>query len=578
MKKVMSINLGGFAFKIDEDAFQTLEQYILSIKSKFKVELEQREIIGDIEFRISEIFTNKLKSNFREVINIEDVHEIIKKLGKPETIAGEEGESSTHQSNTQRDIYNTKEHTEKRLFRNPDDKIISGICSGLSAYLGITDPLWIRIIFTILLLSSVGTIALIYIIGMIIIPEAKTTSQKLQMVGKPVTLQNIEDNFNNVKESINNSTVSNGLSNLIYLFIKIIKFFVAGILIIIGLAVLTAFTIALITGKIGQINGGLFDYSMYLVDDTSGISLLMVSLYFIVGIPCLSLILLGIRVLINRTFMSTPFRILLLSLWIIAIILFSYTMRNGYKMFSSKANIEETIPLPTSDKILTIKSSGKYDIEIDENEILINGHQLKNGKLVLPTARLNIVKSPTGKAFLEKVVRSNGNSRDDAENNAKQIISPITVSDSILFIDQWIEINNDKPKFRNQKVKYFLNLPIGAKIYLHSSSESLLYDIKNVHDMRDSKMYGHVWQMSEFGLTCIDCTEESKIKDNINYDEDRFDENDENGSNEKKIIKKIINGNIHIKDGNDEVYIKDGKIIVKEGNEEKVIIIDKQEK
>ena len=569
MKKVMSINLGGFAFKIDEDAYLMLEQYINSIKSKFRDEREKNEIIGDIEFRISEIFTKNLKDNFKEVIAIAEVEEMIKKLGKPETIAGEEEQGSA--TDSRKESFSSNEPNEKRIFRNPDDKVISGICSGMSAYFGINDPIWLRITFAIFLFISFGTMALIYIIGMIIIPEANTTSQKLQMKGKPVTLQNIEDSFSSVKDTINNHNVSNGISSLIYMLVKIIKYFVAAILILVGFSALTAFTIAMVTGNLSHLHGGPFNYLHYLVDDTTGISMFFISLYILVAIPCISLILLGIRVIINRTFMTIPVRILMLSIWILAMMMMFYTARKGAKMFSSKATIEETIPMNLSSKMLVIKSTGKMDVEFDLDEITINGQQLKNGKLILPNTKLDIVKSPNGTAFLERVVKSNGQNKEEAEKNSQEVISKIQLSDSVLFIDQWFEINNAKPKFRNQNVRYYLNLPVGAKIYLHSSAESLLYDIKNVHEMRDSKMYGHQWIMTENGLECLDCSTDEKMRYSINYDEE---ENNESDDMEKRIIKKIIKSDVHIKDGEEEVIIKDGKITVRDGNEEKVIVID----
>lgn len=570
MKKVISINLGGFAFKMDEDAYTMLEQYISSIRSKFKDEKEQQEIIGDIEFRISEIFTAALKKNFREVVEIGDVQEVIKKLGKAETIAGEEEGAGQSSGQSQQQGNFNSEPGEKRLFRNPDDKVIGGVCSGLSAYLGINDPVWMRVIFALFLFFTGGTIALIYIIGMIIIPEAKTTSQKLQMHGKPVTLQNIENNFSSVKDTINNSNLSNGLSNFLYLLLKVIRYAVAGLLIVIGFALLTAFSIALFTGNLNlnHVGDGMFSYLNYLVDDTSLITLFFTALYILVAIPCLSLIMLGIRVLINRSFITIPIRILSISVWILSIILLMYTSRQGYKMFASKASIEETIPVNINNKTLVLKSSGKSDFQIDEDNVTINGHTLKDGKLILPSTKVEIVKSPTAEIFMERVVKSNGKNKEEAETFAKQVVSKMEIKDSVLFIDNIIEINHDKPKYRNQRVKYYLNLPVGAKIFLDATSESLLYDVKNVHDMLDSKMMGHLWIMTEKGLECVDCTEEEKTKYSIHYDEEE-DWGDEQA--EKKIMKKIMRGNLHIKDGEDEVIIKDGKVIVREGKEEKVI-------
>jgi hypothetical protein len=87
-----------------------------------------------------------------------------------------------------------------------------------------------------------------------------------------------------------------------------------------------------------------------------------------------------------------------------------------------------------------------------------------------------------------------------------------------LFVDNIVEINQTHPKFRNQRVKYYLKLPVGAKIFLDPTTESILYDVKNVHDMRDEKMVGHTWTMTEKGLECLDCTETEKLKNSIHFE------------------------------------------------------------
>jgi hypothetical protein len=301
-----------------------------------------------------------------------------------------------------------------------------------------------------------------------------------------------------------------------------------------------------------------------------------------VAIPCITLILMGIRVLINRNFVSTPVRILILGIWLVCIISFGYMLHKGANMFAVKASVEEVVPLKiNTDKALILRSTGKNDIDINQDEITINGQQLKDGKLIWPNTELIIVKSPTGSAFLERIAKAHGKTKTEAEQNASNIVSKVEVSDSSLLIDEWFEVKGDKPKFRNQRVKFYLNLPVGAKIYLHNSAEGILNDIKNVHDMLDEKMYGHVWEMTEYGLTCTDCSESEKVKYSIYYQEEnegndlQGDESEQGKRIEKRIIKKISNGNIHIKDEEDEIIIDEGKIIVKEGDKKEVIEIKK---
>ncbi|MGB1248461.1 MAG: hypothetical protein ACPG4Z_06215, partial [Chitinophagales bacterium] len=132
MKKTVNINLGGIAFLIDEDAYAQLEGYLNSLRKQFKNLEEQDDIIEDIEYRIAEIFSEKLQG---EVVNTAMVNEVIKMMGTPseidEELDGEEEPASTKKAEKKK---------VRRFFRNPDDVFLSGLLSGLSSYLGIADP------------------------------------------------------------------------------------------------------------------------------------------------------------------------------------------------------------------------------------------------------------------------------------------------------------------------------------------------------------------------------------------------------------------------------------------------------
>ena len=93
--------------------------------------------------------------------------------------------------------YSTGDTTSRKLFRNPDDKKLGGVCSGLALYLGI-DPAVMRLIFLISFFFF-GTGLLIYLLLWIILPEARTVTEKAQMQGKPLTLSGIE---NSLKSSL----------------------------------------------------------------------------------------------------------------------------------------------------------------------------------------------------------------------------------------------------------------------------------------------------------------------------------------------------------------------------------------
>ena len=94
MKKTLTINLGGTVYHIDEDAYHLLDNYLTNLRIHFCREEGAEEIVHDIELRISELFTDRLNEG-KQVITIEDVEEIIARMGKPEDLSDEEsGEAS----------------------------------------------------------------------------------------------------------------------------------------------------------------------------------------------------------------------------------------------------------------------------------------------------------------------------------------------------------------------------------------------------------------------------------------------------------------------------------------------------
>lgn len=553
MKKTISVNLGGIAFVIDEDAYNKLEQYISAIKSKFQKKEEQEEIIQDIEFRIAELLTSGLKSGSRSIVHLNDVEETIKKMGDPSTIAGEEGEAKKESENV------NFANTEKKLFRNPDDKIISGICSGLSAYLGLHDPIWIRILFTIIGLITGGSAIIAYIIGIIIIPEAKTNSQKLQMKGQPVTLQNLEENFDNVRNSLNNSKFSETLHTIINFIIRIVKYFVAIILLIIGFSVLTLLFIGAMQSNLDWLHLGneFSQMKNYLIDDGKLFVTTIIAAFMVIGIPALGMIVLGVRILTKKTLFNSTAKLILIGLWILGLFLGSYVIKMWVSQVSYDGIYEEKIALNNNSKVLKISSNEDLSYELENNYITVNGQKMKEGKLVIPNTELNIKRSTTNDIYLLKLQKSNGKSDEFAHGLAKSIQVNIVKTDSSLFIDRLFQVLGDRPIFRNQRVRYTLYIPIGKKVYLSNSAKNLIYDIKNKHNMFDDYMVNHTWEMKEDGLECIDCSDRELA--NGNADDVRV-------KTSRTSIK--IGG----KEG-DEFELKDGKLILKK-NEEIIKVVD----
>ena len=181
MKITVSINLGGYSFNIDEDAYAELKRYLRNLEIHFAGEESSSEILSDIETRMAELFRTKI-TGYKQVINIADVGQVISVLGAPEDISDSEGPSA-------RDKFSSPGY--HRIYRDTDHRMIGGVCSGIAAYWDI-DPLIIRVIFIALTVAG-GIGALVYLILYIVIPEAKTTAQKIEMKGHPVNIHNIRE-------------------------------------------------------------------------------------------------------------------------------------------------------------------------------------------------------------------------------------------------------------------------------------------------------------------------------------------------------------------------------------------------
>lgn len=193
MKKTFSVNLGNRVYNIDEDAYLKLSAYLERIEGHFSDLKEREDIMNDIELRISELFTERLGVN-KQVVTLADVDEVIRIMGDPHEIGGSQEEEPR----------NTWERRSgaKRIYRDPDDRMIGGVCSGLAAYTNI-DPVIMRLIFVILLFMGIGALA--YIILWIVVPEARTTAQKLEMRGDSVNASNIGNFFRDEFESVKKS-------------------------------------------------------------------------------------------------------------------------------------------------------------------------------------------------------------------------------------------------------------------------------------------------------------------------------------------------------------------------------------
>lgn len=258
MKKTFNINIAGYPFTIDDDAYELLSRYLETIEHAFASNDESNEIVADIEARIAELL-NDYTSAGNNIITLPTVESIIERVGMPEDFIAEE-ESFTYESNPSGnpgDGQHTTHATpppyvppvKKKLYRDPQNSMLGGVCSGLAWYLNV-DPTVVRLLTVLLTIMSFSGIAIAYLVMWVVVPEARTPLQRMQMMGQQPTVESIgktvTDNFHE-----QNAPCTPPVDNSFGGTLASIFGFLAKALIIIGLIIGIPVLIALIIALIG---------------------------------------------------------------------------------------------------------------------------------------------------------------------------------------------------------------------------------------------------------------------------------------------------------------------------------------
>lgn len=353
MKKTLTVNLGGTVFHIDEDAYQLLDKYLANLRIHFRKEEGSEEIMNDFEMRISELFNERVRLG-HEVITIEHVEEVIKRMGKPEELFGGEDEKEYVREESKAHTFQEEETTggRKKLMRDPDNRVLGGVASGIAAYMG-WDITAIRLIMIVLLFIPYAPIVILYLILWLVMPLARTAADKLMMRGKSVTLENIgktvTDGFEKVSSNVNDYMSSDKprsfLQQLADLFVNVVGFILKFLAILIGIIllpplllvafILVVVTFALIAGGTGVI----YHLSPFGADLLAGTPVPLaimgcIGFILLIGIPIFALVYAICMQLFKAKPLPNTAKWTLLILWIISVALsviyFYQTGINGW--------------------------------------------------------------------------------------------------------------------------------------------------------------------------------------------------------------------------------------------------------
>ncbi len=610
MNKVVNINLNGFIFTIDEQAYELLKNYLESLNKHFKDNEGAPEIVSDIETRIAELLQQGL-SNATQVVQILDVQRVIKLMGEPWQIEGEETKSEQQQYT---ETSNAASHTtyklrrdpankviggvcggianylnidpiifrmifavsffifgsgfllylilwiaipkakpgelnatslkNRRMFRDPDDKKIGGICGGLGNYFGI-DPVWFRIGFLVSFFVY-GSGFLLYLVLWIAIPKARTAAEKLQMKGEPVDINNIErvvkDSFPKAGDNINRA--GNLITDLLKNIFGLVGRFIGFIFVSIGIfCLILLFMILFNHEDIGHLttlsklalNSSIYWYAKL------GISLILVSF-------CVMILISGLKLLFNINFKSRILYLIFGVLFLVGCVFQGIAVSKTVYRFHADASKSERRTFDSCPDTLYLHAfpgdtslvTKKWSMDTDKGSCNIAFHEDK-AVVSVSFQELNIVASKDGKMHIDVYKSARGASKVEAVKHANDLIYLFEVKDNQIWLSNSLTIDESNPfYFQNANIK--LKLPAGTIIIADEQISEMIDNSEAYDDESNCSIY----KVTRDGLECLSSSE---------------NEDDSEGDNEDEIHVKIETTEDGVKDSSEVIIKKEDKEI-----------------
>ena len=403
----------------------------------------------------------------------------------------------------------------KKLFRNPDDKVIGGVSSGLSAYFGV-EALYVRLAFVILTFAG-GSGLLIYLILWIITPVASSITERIKMKGGEITLDSIDST---IKETINpippqpeSSTkkilmapfrilgkvidaVGSALGPLGRFIAHVIRVVFGLIIFFLGLCLTIAPLIALVVYfGVTDTDYRTFaeNFPIQLFTDLVPVWLAVASLG-LVFIPGIVILLLGLSVLAQKNLVGGRFGLVALALWLLCIGIAGFHIPKIVAQFKEENTLETKAALPVTSGILILKTN---DIEDEE---LFN------------KANLQIIGVADSVVTLKQELFARGKSKQDALENAKKLAYNDSVLDSIVIFDEGYDLRS-LDSFRDQRIDLTLEIPYDRPFIMERSLLEILRNTIYDNGYRSSDVRPEaVWVFNQAGLICLTCPGEKGDK------------------------------------------------------------------
>ena len=539
MKKTLTANISGTVFHMEEDAYDRLQRYLSTIRLQFAGGSGGDEIMMDIESRIAELFTERMAGR-RQVVLMADVEHVEQVMGRPEEYGGGEAGEATGSGSTSHST--SRGRSQKRLFRDPDDRWLGGVLSGIAAYVG-TEVLWLRIAFILLVVLGIGTPIFIYVLLWILVPPATSAADRLMMEGEPVTVDNLKKAFEEGSERFAKEAeelgqrwsrsehwrkaedrVRTGARSAAGSVGSVLSKTVGLFLILLGSALGIAFLGALIGGGTltmdsysGQHSADLLELGGLVFASNGQALWFLGALTVLLLIPVIGLLSAGLELVLG---MRAPRWLgwTLAPIWIASIVvigIIGLRLANDMKR-GEPLRTEVTLQQPTG-TVLNLGTLGDslstqhWSVSYKRGRVNweFDGLVTSDDTVQGAWARLDVRRSPDSDYHLIVERRARGRSTKGSMYRAANINYQIEHGDGQLSFSPWLRFHKEN-KLRFQELKFVVQVPEGKSIHLSQDIGFMLDNVRNVNGTLDRDMVGRTWTMTSKGLSSAPAVEPAK--------------------------------------------------------------------
>ncbi|MDR3694120.1 PspC domain-containing protein [Mucilaginibacter sp.] len=526
MNKTIIININGIVFHIEEDAYEILKNYMTDVKRHFSNSADSLEITTDIENRIAEMFSEILAKDNKQVIVDQDVHSVIEQMG---TVADFENaeEDAKHESNPFGYTMETR-----RLFRDPDDHLVAGVCSGIANYFDI-DAVWIRLAFAIFIVFA-GTGLILYIILWLVVPKAMTRADRMAMKGEKQNLQgfkkNFEDELTSMKQNLSNFGTEarpfvykardfagdffHHLGKFIggagKVFIKML-----GVLILLACFGFCVALIVMLIAILGFNAGNPHAFFPFTIISNEHADNVYICAFFAAFIPLLSIILITLKGIFNVGSIGKSTGTVFLVIWLCSLGMLAYYAVKISSNFRESASFTQTISLkPAKDntyyldlndiKYFSHDDSLRLDIKDHFRNMVVIDDHFNSPSDEPRSVSIAIEKSDVKYPVLVETYSAKGGNYDDALFNARSTSYVFAQQDSVLKFDYSLR-KRPGISWHDEEVELTLKVPLNSKVVIDQKLDNYLRNI-NLYDCNQANKKDNpntsTFMMTDNGLQC----------------------------------------------------------------------------